>query len=383
LMEREPSWGTIEKLYQLSMESESYSSSWLPRAPIDSFDNIPSKRDIGMLNRNLVPAVQVEGSSHETSNSSNAEDPLFQCIERAESFSASSASPDFAGATKSGSSSDRGNLTDIDTLDVDTSGGNTVSDQSIYGSLLQTSARNDTAKTSVGINKKTQDPISPRLQSLLVPHKHFEENGRDKASKKYLDSNEAKAHGIYAELVRRSRHKITSPLERAKCQGQKDDSIAESCKSPISPVVKRFAWQSSPAKRLERLRELHREMNAKQKEAKEAEKESLLTRRLSPARRRATKSLKRTTGSNTFVKQSNQHTPSFTTHNSTLDSNTNAVVQVFMPVTRSTEGCKKLKKDAESRDLVSLASSTRSHSLVAALPTAAQVRNAVSGKPGR
>jgi hypothetical protein len=215
-----------------------------------------------------------------------------------------------------------------------------------------------------------KDPLSPRLQSLLIP-----------PTNQSLDNNEEKAQGIYAELVRRSRQKHKIGRTTMSTDPGKSDSLnVEHQKSPISSVVKRFAWQSSPAKRLERLRQLHREMNTQQKEQQVVEKESPLTRRLSPARLRATKSLKR----NAVLKVSKIDTPRVAEHHATTDNGKDAVVQIYLPVSGSTDGeVKKLKKDAECRDMISLASSTRSHSLVAALPSAAKTRNAASGKPGR
>ena len=387
-IDKEPSWGTIEKLYQLSLKSESYTSNCLPRATRASFDDRTDERDIEILRRNISPVVNAERSSDEASNSGNTSDPLFHCIEQAESLSASSASSrssDFA--AKSEKSSDRENLTDIDTLDVHTSGGNTVSDQSIYGTLLQLSARSISDKNKTADNSNRQkDPISPRLHSLLVPIKHrsfVEESPACKTNKQSVESNDAKAQGIYAELVRRSRHKNRNTSGQMNVyvdHGDRDCPNVELPKSPIQSVVKRFAWQASPAKRLERLRELHREMNAQQKEIDNEEKESPLTRRLSPARRRATKSLKR----NAAVKLPKRDAPHLTPKHSITESNKNVVIQVYMPVTRAKDGeLKKLKKDADCRDLISLASSTKSHSLVAALPPAAKARNATSGKPGR
>ena len=387
-IDKEPSWGTIEKLYQLSLKSESYTSNCLPRATRASFDDRTDERDIEILRRNISPVVNAERSSDEASNSGNTSDPLFHCIEQAESLSASSASSrssDFA--AKSEKSSDRENLTDIDTLDVHTSGGNTVSDQSIYGTLLQLSARSISDKNKTADNSNRQkDPISPRLYSLLAPIKHrsfVEESPACKTNKQSIESNDAKAQGIYAELVRRSRHKnmnTSGQMNVCVGHGDRDCPNVELPKSPIQSVVKRFAWQASPAKRLERLRELHREMNAQQKEIDNEEKESPLTRRLSPARRRATKSLKR----NAAVKLPKRDAPHLTPKHSITESNKNVVIQVYMPVTRAKDGeLKKLKKDADCRDLISLASSTKSHSLVAALPPAAKARNATSGKPGR
>ncbi len=369
IIDREPSWGTIEKLYQLSMQSESYVS------------NIPNKRDIERLWRNVSPTVHAKGGSNESSNSGNLSDPLFQCIEQAESLSASSApSLPTGSTTKSYSSSDRENLTDIETLDVFPSSGNTVSEQSYYGALLQLRPRD----ASVDNSKRTKDPISPRLQSLLVRQKHGrldEANSVHKTVHTRSNNSDAKAQGIYAELVRRGRHKNKNTIvctDESPAPAQNDNSNMDLRKSPISSVVQRYAWQSSPAKRLERLRELHREMNARQKKE---EDESPLTRRLSPARRRATKSLKH----KAVVPQPKRETNGTKNKSLSAESSSNVVVQVYMPVTRSPEReGKKLKKDAECRDLVSLASSsTRSHSLVAALPPAAKARNAASGKPGR
>ena len=365
IIDREPSWGTIEKLYQLSMQSESYVS------------NIPNERDIECLRRNGSPRARVKFGSNESSNSGNKSDPLFQCIEQADSSSDTSVASLPTGSTaKSYSSSDRENLTDIETLDVFPSSGNTVSEQSFYGALLQLSPRD----ASVDKNKRTKDPISPRLQSLLVRQKQDRYDEVDKTVHTRSNKSEATTQGIYAELVRRGRHKNKNAIvctDESPARAQNDNSNIDLHKSPISSVVKRYAWQSSPAKRLERLRELHREMNARQKKE---EDESPLTRRLSPARRRATKSLKH----KAVVPQPKRETRGITSKTLSVEPNSNVVVQVYMPVTRSPEReVKKLKKDAECRDLVSLASSTRSHSLVAALPPAAKARNAASGKPGR
>jgi hypothetical protein len=137
------------------------------------------------------------------------------------------------------------------------------------------------------------------------------------------------------------------------------------------------------AKRLERQKKLHMEMQARRRA------ENHLSMRLSPARRRASKSLRRNHVRNLF----SEHATPIATKNMMVQqpgvkrrSNTEALVQLYMPVTGESdrEFLKKKKgSDHNSRDLLSIASSTRSKDLVQSLPSIAKTRNAAAGKPGR
>jgi hypothetical protein len=397
LLDRDFSWGAIEKLYQLSIRSESCGSNNSTQYHLEDHNVTVVAKDLEIMNRANSPEVLFEVSSNETNGVKSIDDPIFRCIEQPESLRVSYASRDDSSRTTRSvsSTSDQGHLSDIETLEIDTLDG-TDTNQSIYATLLQSGPR--IASDEDKIKDETKQPNDPqssrRLQSLLQRHKYII-TGDTNGNINEVENNEMKAQGIYAELVRRTRHSSRVGLGSDRTQSNPIQSKSDSNngetlpKSPISAVIRRYAWQSSPVKRLERLRKLHREMKERHEAEQEMEKESHFSHRLSPARRRATKSLRRKAVTN----QPKNDTPRLTTNNMTTFLNDSrlikdGVVQVYMTVTGSNDTeVRKPKKRAKqtSRDHISLASSTRSnsHSLVNSLPSTAKARSVVSGKPGR
>jgi hypothetical protein len=275
-----------------------------------------------------------------------------------------------------------------------------TTDRSLYAKILRWSPINTPQKDKVlGSPKVVRDPDSRRrLQSLLHRHKHLVigDDGDNVEivadSNKELESENCRGQGIYAELVRRSRLSSRARISN-------DNKLSISVRDVEHPIDiqntaklggERFTWQASPSKRLERLRKLHVEMQARRQAEQESEKESHFSKRLSPARRRASKSLRR--------KFPNEDTSQFSTKGmipltsvaqqpgGENRSSAEPLVQVYMPVSGDMESDRRKKKrdaDHTNKDLMSIASSTRSKDLVQSLPSAAKTRNVASGKPGR
>jgi hypothetical protein len=378
LIDKDLSWGAIEMLYQLSARSMSESSD----DPVCTSheDSSHNDRSGKQIQRKISEEIPTLTDSSEIASASEDVHPF--CTEGTDVLNQSDAHFDMRKTTGSAVFEDN------------------TTDRSLYAKILRWSPINTPQKDKVlGSPKVVRDPDSRRrLQSLLHRHKHLVigDDGDNVEivadSNKELESENCKGQGIYAELVRRSR--LSSRVRVSN-----DNKLSISVHDTEHPIDiqntaklggERFTWQASPSKRLERLRKLHMEMQARRQAEQESEKESHFSKRLSPARRRASKSLRR--------KFPNEDTSQFSTKGmipltsvaqqpgGENRSSAEPLVQVYMPVSGDMESDRrKMKRDADhtNKDLMSIASSTRSKDLVQSLPSAAKTRNVASGKPGR
>jgi hypothetical protein len=362
LIDKDFSWRAIEDLYLLAARSMSESPS--------QRGTISKERDIAILRRQASREFPMSLVLHQAVNYTEpVQVPSALAIEQ----------NDIHGREEN----DGNKPSSLDVAALDTYN----AEQSLYASLLHFSPKNTSYKEKPQTVRCPDS--SPRLESLLHRHKHLMMGGNSAATstvftnQHHAENKDGQTQGIYGELVRRIRlNNRKSFVTNNSCSLENDIHMTPTF------GMNRLALQSSSSKRLERQKKLHMEMQAR----RQSEHQNHLSMRLSPARRRASKSLRR--NQSLF----NEPTASMSTKNmvkltSTLQQpggkcrpNKGAVVEYFMPVTGDSprEFMKKKKgSDYNSRDLSSIASSARSKDLVQSLPSVAKTRNAAAGKPGR
>lgn len=279
-------------------------------------------------------------------------------------------------------------------------------------------------------------PFSRETTSLTMgdavgPTTYEVHGGNDEKTHTYEahDGGDEKAHGIYAELVRRGRpqgrdgnaapmcsvagspecdagyrqrqidlavdaiyheNKKTIVVDRRQgdsSQTQQDDAESSGLKCTVDV-------QGSPRKRLERLRKLQAKMlplvaeQTQPRDQPETLNQGHVARKLSGARQRAIKSLRRNAAKSSLA-TANSSARSWSGRqrsNVHHEANAEGFVEVFMQITGVPhDKMRKMKKDADnaSREHHSIASSTRSKDLVHSLPSAAKTRSVAAAKPGR
>jgi hypothetical protein len=326
----------------------------------------------------------------------------------------------------------------LDSIEIDSA------DRSLYSMLLRYDQPNNPNGANFLRRRPPQDPeISRRLHSLLLRHGRTiardinnDTTGSEVDQHKDEDNgDDEKVHGIYAELVRRGRlsgrDRIGHDTSVAGATGNMDHMqrrielaakvfLEDSHETVGSEESKRKGMEAdgstsgerpvdrhnSPTKRLQRLRKLQSKMqplaseNAPLIVLPESVKQPHLSRKLTGARQRASKSLRRNVVKKGAAEGNTAEATVQGHHDSTSrvrskqekgfvdrESNVGGLVEVYMQVTGGPHlgNLKSKKKDAEhaSRELNSIASSTRSKDLVHSLPAAAKTRNVAAAKPGR